>query len=127
MKKNNQFGNGENTIIGAGTVVEGLVKAAMTTRIDGTVNGDVTSEGVIVVATEGVVNGNITATDVKISGKVQGNVSATGKLELVSNGKLFGDIKAGSLSIDESAIFQGNCKMVSESAIPAQTEENKEE
>lgn len=122
MKKNNQFGNGENTIIGAGTVVEGVVKAVMTTRIDGTVNGDVTSEGVIIVANEGIVNGNITAADVKISGKVQGNVSVTGKLELISNGKLFGDIKAGSLSIDESAIFQGNCKMVSESAIAVQEE-----
>ena len=91
----------------------------MTTRIDGTVNGDVTSEGVIVISSEGVVNGNISAADVKISGKVQGNVTVIGKLELVSNGKLFGDIKASSLSIDESAIFQGNCKMVSESSIAA--------
>lgn len=114
MKKNNSFVNGESTVIGAGTVVEGTLRAAMSARIDGTVNGDVTSEGTIVIATEGCVNGNITAVDVKISGVVNGNVTTTGKIELVEKGKLIGDIKTGSLSIAESAIFHGNCKMQEE-------------
>lgn len=113
MKKNNQFANGETTIIGAGTVVEGILKTSASTRIDGTVNGDISSEGVIVVASEGIVNGNIKAVDVKISGTVNGNVTTTGKTELLSNGKLIGDINTGSLSIDETAVFQGNCKMSS--------------
>lgn len=116
MKKNNNFVNGDSTVIGAGTVVEGTLKAAMSARIDGIVNGDVTSEGTIVVASEGVVNGNITAVDVKISGIVKGNVTTSGKIELVSNGKLIGDIKTGSLSIAETAVFHGNCKMQEEAA-----------
>ena len=111
MKKNKQFANGEITVIGAGTVIEGLLKTNASTRIDGTVNGDVTSEGVVVVASEGVVNGNIEAMDVKISGTVNGNVSTSGKTELISNGKLFGDVQTGSFSVDENAIFQGSCKM----------------
>ncbi len=111
MRKNNQYSNGESTVIGAGTVVEGLLKVAASIRIDGTVNGDITSEGIVVVASEGVVNGNITAVDIKISGTVKGDVSAKGKTELMNKGKLIGDIKTGSLSIDESAVFQGNCKM----------------
>ncbi len=120
-KNNNQFVNGNMTIIGAGTVVEGVLKASASTRIDGTVNGDITSEGVVVIANEGVVNGNITAVDVKISGTVKGNLTISGKTELVSSGKLIGDIKTGSLSIDETAVFQGNCKMnsVTEEAAPA--------
>ena len=111
MKKNNDFVSGESTVIGAGTVLEGTLKAGMSARIDGIINGDVTSSGIIIVANEGVVNGNITAVDVKISGVVKGNVMATGKLDLVANGKLFGDIKAASLSISETAVFEGNCKM----------------
>lgn len=110
-KNNNQFVNGNMTIIGASTVVEGVLKAAASTRVEGTVNGDITSEGVVVIANDGVVNGNITAMDVKISGTVKGNLNISGKTELVSNGKLVGDIKTGSLSIDETAVFQGNCKM----------------
>ena len=110
-KNNNQFINGNMTIIGAGTTVEEIIKASASTRIDGTVNGDITSEGVVVVADGGVVNGNISAADVKISGEVKGNLSVSGKTELVSNGKLIGDVKTGSLSIDETAIFHGNCKM----------------
>ena len=122
-KNNNQFVNGNMTIIGAGTVVEGVLKASASTRIEGTVNGDITSEGVVVIANEGVVNGNITAVDVKISGTVKGNLIISGKTELVSNGKLVGDIKTGSLSIDETAVFQGNCKMnsVIEEAAPVVT------
>ena len=123
-KNNNQFVNGNMTIIGAGTVVEGVLKAAASTRVEGTVNGDITSEGVVVIANEGIVNGNITAMDVKISGTVKGNLIISGKTELVSNGKLVGDIKTGSLSIDETAIFQGNCKMNSvseEEAAPVVT------
>lgn len=112
MKKNkNQFVNGNMTIIGAGTVIEGVLKASASTRIEGIVNGDITSEGVVVIANEGVVNGNITAIDVKISGTVEGNLTISGKTELIANGKLTGDIKTGSLSIDETAVFQGNCKM----------------
>lgn len=123
-KNNNQFVNGNMTIIGVGTVVEGILKASASTRIEGTVNGDITSEGVVVIANEGIVNGNITAMDVKISGTVKGNLIISGKTELVSNGKLVGDIKTGSLSIDETAIFQGNCKMNSvseEEAAPVVT------
>ena len=111
MRKNNQFTNGEITIIGAGTVVEGVLKVTSSARIDGTVNGDITSTGVVVIANEGVVNGDITAVDVKISGTVKGNISSSGKTEVVSHGKLIGDISTGSLSIDETAVFQGSCKM----------------
>lgn len=129
-KNNNQFVNGNMTIIGAGTIVEGIIKASASTRIDGTVNGDITSEGVVVVADGGVVNGNISAADVKISGEVKGNLSVSGKTELVSNGKLIGDVKTGSLSIDETAIFHGNCKMNSvaeEEKLEPVTEDNAEE
>lgn len=113
MKKNN-FVNGESTIIGAGTVLEGTLKVAMSARIDGTINGDVTSEGTIIVANEGTVNGNITAADVKISGVVKGNVTTSGKIELVANGKLLGDIQTKSLSIAETALFHGNSRMQDE-------------
>ena len=91
-KNNNQFVNGNMTIIGVGTVIEGVLKASTSTRIEGTVNGDITSDGIVVIANEGVVNGNILAADVKISGTVKGNLTISGKTELVSNGKLVGDV-----------------------------------
>ena len=125
MKKNNNFVSGDSTVIGVGTVLEGTLKAGLSARIDGTINGDVTSSGTIIVANEGAVNGNISAVDVKISGVVNGNVTATEKLELVADGKLIGDIKAGSLSIAETAIFEGNCKMQT-STEPANTDSKKE-
>ena len=111
LKKNNNFVNGESTVIGVGTVVEGNLKIAMSARIDGIVNGDVFGEGTVVIANEGVVNGSITAADVKISGVVNGNVKATEKIELIAHGKLIGDIKTKSLNISDTAVFHGNCNM----------------
>ena len=52
---------------------------------------------------------------------VNGNVVTTGKLELVEKGKLIGDIKTGSLSIAETAIFHGNCKMQADTVATAET------
>lgn len=128
-KNNNQFVTGNMTIIGAGTVVEGLLNVSSSARIDGTVNGDIVSEGVIVISETGIVNGNITAAEVKIGGTVNGNLIISGKTELVSKGRLVGDIKTESLSIDETAVFQGNCKMnsmIETEPVSAQTEETKE-
>ncbi len=122
LKKNNNFVNGESTVIGAGTVVEGNLKAAMSARIDGIVNGDVSSEGTIVVANDGVVNGNITASDVKISGVVNGNVKALEKIELIARGKLIGDIKTKSLNISDTAVFHGNCNMQEDAAVAVTNE-----
>lgn len=127
LKKNNNFVNGESTVIGAGTVVEGTLKVAMSARIDGTVNGDVTSEGTIVVASEGTVKGNITAMDVKISGIVNGNVNARDKIELIAHGKLIGDIKTTSLSISDTAIFHGSCKMQEDEVTAASASQITEE
>ena len=111
MKRKNHFVNGENTIIGEGTVIEGHMKATASTRIDGIINGDVTSDGVIIVGSRGTINGAVTASDLNISGVVNGNVSVTGKVELVAEGKLYGDVKTGCISIEETAFFQGSCSM----------------
>jgi len=124
-KKENYFANGEGTVIGKGTVIDGNMKASASTRIDGEVNGDIVSEGIIVVGETGVVNGSIQASEVRVAGKVVGNVSVTGKIEIVAKGYLLGDIKTGSLMIDEDAMFQGKCTMTDMPGVPEQTKTEK--
>ena len=111
MKKKNKFVNGETTVIGDGTVMDGNLKSNSSVRVDGTVNGDVTTESFVIVGTSGKVQGNIKASDVNIAGEVNGNVRNSGKIELAGKGKLVGDIQTASLAIEESAVFQGSCTM----------------
>ena len=99
------------TIVGKGCVMEGDFLAAGSARIDGTVNGNVTVNGMLVLGVFGKVNGNIKAEAALIAGEVIGNIDAEQKLEASTSAKIFGDIRTNCLVIDETAVFQGKCDM----------------
>lgn len=112
------------TIIGPGAVFDGNITAPETVRVDGTVNGNCSCQGNLIVGTEGDIEGNIAAQNVIISGKVTGDIISQGKLELFSTGKVTGNITARSLVIDENAYFDGRCTMavaMAKTTEPAET------
>ena len=111
MKKKNQFVQGAHTVIGEGTIIDGNVTVPGSVRIDGIVNGQVLAEAAIVVGENGNISGDLSGSDASIGGIVTGNVDVTGKVELVGKAKLQGDIHTSAISIEETALFQGNCNM----------------
>ena len=76
--------------------------------IDGTVEGDISSEGVLSVGQNAVIRAEINTKSVIIHGKVIGNVTVTDRVELKSTAELVGDIQAASLAIEAGAIFIGH-------------------
>lgn len=118
LGKNNKSNAGESritigTIIGEGAVFDGNISAPETIRIDGILNGNCQCEQMLILSSEGAVNGNILAQNVIISGSVDGDIFVEGKLELLSTGRINGNITARSLVIDENARFDGRCTMTS--------------
>lgn len=112
--KNNDNGKTQTTIgtlIGIGAVFDGNINAPETIRIDGTLNGDCTCQGNVILGTDGVILGNITAQNVTLSGKVTGDIHTHGRLELFSTAKVTGNVTARSLIVDEDACFDGKCTM----------------
>jgi len=99
------------TLIGKDTRLEGTVQAKGTVRIDGQMEGQVYSQGDVIIGDTGQVKGEIKARNIFISGAVQGNVYAEEKLELSPSGSLLGDMQASKLVVDEGAVFDGNCIM----------------
>jgi len=104
------------TIIGPGVMLKGSLKAQSGVRVDGTVEGEIETEGNVVVGQKAEVKANITAQNVTIAGLVRGNITARGLLEITARGKVLGDISAASLSIEEGGIFQGHSTMTYEAA-----------
>ena len=103
------------TIIASGTIVDGPLTTKESTRVDGTVNGNVTVNGSLILGQDAKINGAVTATNLFLAGEISGNVNCgNGKVEISDTGKLFGDLTAKSLVIDENAIFQGQCTMTTE-------------
>ena len=100
------------TIIGPGAVLEGPLTTKDSTRIDGTVKGNVTVSGALIVGQDGKVVGTISALNVYVAGEVTGNITAPqGKIEISDTGKVNGDITCKGIIIDENAVFQGKCEM----------------
>lgn len=100
-----------NSIIGADMVMEGNITAKETIRIEGTVKGDVSSEGVLIISASGKVIGNVKASSIMVSGTIEGDMTSNGRIEVSATGKISGNIKTKSLIIDENAVFQGQCTM----------------
>ncbi|MEW6622382.1 MAG: polymer-forming cytoskeletal protein [Bacillota bacterium] len=100
------------TIIGKGTAFHGNIKAEGTLRVDGKIEGEIESQGDILIGESGVVIGGIKARNILVAGIIKGDVVISGRIEIASSGKLEGDINTSSLIIDEGALFQGSCQMV---------------
>jgi cytoskeletal protein CcmA (bactofilin family) len=102
------------TYIHQGTEIQGDLIGKGRVRIHGTVRGNITVEGVLEIAEDGLVEGQtITADEVKIIGHVKARV----KVEIWQKGILEGDIRATALDIEEGATFIGRSDMRS----PTQT------
>jgi cytoskeletal protein CcmA (bactofilin family) len=109
MAENNMAG--VDTFLGIGSDFKGQVYTKGTIRVDGKIEGNVTSEEGVIIGEKGQVKGNVSGKTVVISGKVSGNASATKRLEISPTGQLLGDIRTPRLAIAEGVIFKGNCDM----------------
>lgn len=105
------------TIVGSDTVVEGTIITKSSVRIDGTLIGGVSAEGVVILSKNGKIKGNIMAENIVVAGVVEGNMQIREKVNVEPTGEIYGDITTKSLLIDEESVFQGNCFMNREAPV----------
>ncbi len=111
-KNRGNVATGENTVIGAGTTVNGnIVSDSAVIRVDGQVNGGINTKGDLVIGTNGIVSGDVVASSVNLAGKIVGDVEASNKIEIEAKGKLLGNIQTKLLAMDETAVIQGKVNM----------------
>ena len=114
MLKSTSFGESqsdETTIISNGVKIDGKLTSSGNIRVEGEIQGDISSQRDIVVGEGGKVNGQINADSITIGGKVSGTVKANEQLKLDLNGYLKGDIFTKILVIEAGARFDGKSKM----------------
>jgi len=101
----------ETTIISNGVRIEGKVTSAGNIRVDGEIQGDISSKSNVVVGESGQVNGQINADSITIGGRVSGSVKAKDKLTLEAKANLKGDLFTKILVVEAGAKFDGKSKM----------------
>jgi len=105
-----------NGFLDADSHINGELHFEDTFRVDGKLTGKVVSEGDLVVGEQGEVDGDIQVGRIFVSGVVRGSVTATGRVELTAGGRVYADLATPALVIEEGAIFEGTCRMKTETS-----------
>lgn len=110
-KKHSKPQNRIDSLIGAGTVIDGNLSFSGGLRVDGEINGSVVAApdkpSTLVLSEHGRINGEINVTHLVVNGMVEGPVRATEYLELQSKAKVIGDVHYKTLEIQLGAIVEG--------------------
>lgn len=101
-----------------GTKIIGDIFSESNLRIDGEVQGNISTAAKVVIGESGIILGDLTCQEADIEGKLEGNLSIESLLVLRETSKIIGDIHTSKLLVEEGAIFLGACKMNTGSASP---------
>ena len=96
------------SIISADLVVNGTLTSTGDIQIDGRVEGDVHSAG-LVIGDKAFIHGEIMAEEVTVRGRVQGSIRAR-KVLLCSTSHVEGNILHEAFAVETGAFFEGNCR-----------------
>jgi cytoskeletal protein CcmA (bactofilin family) len=96
------------SIISADLVVNGTLTSSGDIQIDGKVEGNVNSTG-LVIGDKAFIEGDVMAEDVTVRGRVKGSIRAR-KVLLASTCHVEGDILHEAFAVETGAFFEGNCR-----------------
>src|SRR3984957_5209306 len=100
-------------VLSSDVEIKGSIKFQKELLIDGKVEGEINSEGVLTIGENADIRGEIKTKSITVFGKVQGNITVSERCELKSKCTLQGDLKAARLIIEEGATFIGKSEVSS--------------
>ena len=103
-----------NTIVGPGALITGNVTVSGFLRIDGDIDGNIQTQGRVIIGEEARIRGNIRAASVSVGGIVQGDIIATDYVIILSSGMVIGSILTKKLRVDDDVILHGFCSATGE-------------
>jgi cytoskeletal protein CcmA (bactofilin family) len=98
-------------LLSADVEIKGSIKFQNELIIDGKVEGEITSAGVLTVGENAEIRGEIKTKSVTVLGKVHGNITVEERCELKGRAVLQGDLKAARLAIEDGATFVGKSEV----------------
>ncbi len=101
------------SFVGVNSLFKGDIKTKGTIRIDGTLEGNVDVDWLILGETAHL-KGDAVARGIIVGGKVDGNIKAREIIEIKAKGQVIGEISTSKLSIAEGARFEGRSTMPKE-------------
>jgi len=97
--------------VGKGVEFKGVITYNGTVRIDGRLDGEIHTAGVLMVGQEAVITAKVTAGTVISRGHITGDIVAAGRVRLLAPAILNGSVKTPLLSMEEGVLFNGSLEM----------------
>jgi cytoskeletal protein CcmA (bactofilin family) len=97
--------------IGKGVEFKGAISYSGTVRIDGFLDGEIHTEGTLLIGEDAVLTAKVSAGTIVCMGKITGDVVAKEKIRLMAPAVLNGGVKSPMLSIEEGVLFNGTLEM----------------
>jgi len=108
-----------NSIIGDGTRFRGDLDLKGLLRIDGDFEGNIRTEGRVLIGRGGRARCLINADTVVVGGIVKGDIKASSKIVLLSTCIMIGNIRAPQIIVEEDVILHGFCTISEDSQVLA--------
>ena len=98
-----------NTILGKGSSITGDLRINGFVRLDGDIDGNLETDGNVIIGDNARIRGDVKAKSVIISGIVVGNIIAQEGIKILSEAAVLGDVISRKVQIDDKATFNGRC------------------
>jgi cytoskeletal protein CcmA (bactofilin family) len=103
MAENKFFSSPSVDVIESSTKIVGDIISKADFRIDGLVEGNITTTGKVVVGKSGKISGKLDCSNADVSGSISGHIQISETLSLMSESYIQGDITTAKLSVEEGA------------------------
>ena len=97
-----------NTILGHGSAITGNIKINGFVRIDGDIDGNLETDGNIIIGENARIRGNIKAKSAIVGGIVLGNIETSQSIKILSTAAVVGDIISYKVQVEQDAIIHGH-------------------
>jgi cytoskeletal protein CcmA (bactofilin family) len=101
----------ERNILAKNTKIVGDLSSEGDFRIDGVLEGTLTTKGRVIIGVEGSIQGKVFCDNADIEGKFSGELKVNKMLTIKSSASISGDVILGKLSVEPGAAFNASCSM----------------
>ena len=101
----------ERNILAKNTTLVGDLSSEGDFRIDGTLEGTLTTKGRVIIGQDGVIKGTVDCENADIEGKFSGDLKVNTMLTVKAAANISGDVVIGKLSVEPGASFNATCSM----------------
>ncbi|MFD2566921.1 bactofilin family protein [Pseudotenacibaculum haliotis] len=101
----------ERNVVAKNTSIVGDIKSEGDFRIDGTLEGNLVTDGKVIIGVDGFIKGKVESTHADIEGKFSGELLVQETLTIKASAHISGDVIIGKLSVEPGATFNATCAM----------------